>query len=171
MECTCYKPGGPDPIFRVECPVHGPSAQVETLKAELAQVRGELAEAMELIKSAADEFDYIFSTPVNQGDESMNFGEWFGYDVVNNLRAFLHPTPEAGEKEEDTEMKEHSFGNGKRIFDWDYDSSSWSTMLYTGRYEGDVTQQDIISYLGDGTFGHRGPIFNHGRFTYTKITD
>lgn len=46
MKCTCYKPGGPDPIFRMECPVHGPSAQVETLKAELAQIKDELREAV-----------------------------------------------------------------------------------------------------------------------------
>ncbi len=62
-------------------------------------------------------------------------------------------------------------GNGKRIFDYDYDSSSGSTMAYRGKYEGDVTAQDIISALGDGTFGHRGPCIQNGAFTYTKITD
>jgi len=65
----------------------------------------------------------------------------------------------------------HDFGNGKRIFDYSYDSRSGSTMVYTGRYEGEVTAKDIISFLGDGTFGHRGPYFQNGRFTYTKITD
>ncbi len=62
-------------------------------------------------------------------------------------------------------------GNGKRIFDFDYNSSSGSTMEYVGRYKGDVTAQDIISALGDGTFGHRGPILSNGRFSYVKITD
>lgn len=62
-------------------------------------------------------------------------------------------------------------GDGKRIFDYDYDSSSGSTMVYSGRYEGNVTSEDIIKALGDGSFGHRGPFFQDGRFTYTKITD
>jgi hypothetical protein len=51
MECTCYKPGGPDPIFRVECPVHGPSAQVETLKAELTQIKEQAVEFAECLAS------------------------------------------------------------------------------------------------------------------------
>jgi TPP-dependent indolepyruvate ferredoxin oxidoreductase alpha subunit len=62
-------------------------------------------------------------------------------------------------------------GNGKRLLNWDYDSSSGSTMVYRGQYEGPVTEQDIIDCLGDGTFGHRGPTLGNGRFTYTKITD
>ena len=62
-------------------------------------------------------------------------------------------------------------GNGKRIFDYDYDSSSGSTMEYSGKYEGNVTAKDIVDFLGDGTFGHRGPILSGGRFRYTKITD
>lgn len=62
-------------------------------------------------------------------------------------------------------------GNGKRIFDYDYDSSSGSTMVYSGRYEGPVTAKDILDYFGDGTFGHRGPSLHNGRFSYTKITD
>jgi hypothetical protein len=65
----------------------------------------------------------------------------------------------------------HDLGNGKRIFDYDYDSSSGSTMVFRGRYEGDVTAQDIIGCLGNGTFGHRGPNMGNGHFTYTKITD
>jgi hypothetical protein len=65
----------------------------------------------------------------------------------------------------------HDLGNGKRIFDYDYDSRSGSSMQYRGRYEGNVTAADIIELLGDGTFGHRGPILDHGTFTYTKITD
>ncbi|MHB8084300.1 MAG: hypothetical protein ACYDHZ_00540 [Dehalococcoidia bacterium] len=69
------------------------------------------------------------------------------------------------------ERPSHDFGNGKRIFDYGYDSRSGSTMVYTGWYEGNVTAQDIISFLGDGTFGHRGPVFYNGQFTYTKITD
>lgn len=44
-------------------------------------------------------------------------------------------------------------------------------MEYRGYYKGDVTAQDIIDTFGDGTFGHRGPTLNNGRFTYTKITD
>ncbi len=66
-------------------------------------------------------------------------------------------------------------GNGKRIFDYDYDGSSGSTMAYKGRYEGNVTTKDILEYFGSGTFGHRGPYLlgneNGGSFTFTKITD
>lgn len=62
-------------------------------------------------------------------------------------------------------------GEGKRIFDFDYDSSSGSTMVYRGRYKGGVTPEDIKKAFGDGTFGHRGPTIENGRFTYTKITD
>ncbi|WP_020474510.1 hypothetical protein [Zavarzinella formosa] len=65
----------------------------------------------------------------------------------------------------------HDLGGGKSIFDYDYDSSSGSTMVFKGRYEGDVTAADIIACLGDGTFGHRGPTMGRGHFTYTKITD
>jgi len=84
--------------------------------------------------------------------------------------------PESAQKAPSTEWwrrkkGSHDFGNGKRIFDYDYDSSSGSTMVYTGRYEGDVTAADIIAVIGDGTFGHRGPFMDNGRFTYTKITD
>lgn len=66
-------------------------------------------------------------------------------------------------------------GNGKRIYDYDYDSSSGSSMVYKGKYEGPVTPQDIIDALGVGTFGKRGPFLTgdkmSGSFTYTKITD
>ncbi|GAN55220.1 hypothetical protein Tasa_041_015 [Tanticharoenia sakaeratensis NBRC 103193] len=66
-------------------------------------------------------------------------------------------------------------GNGRRIFDYDYDSSSGSTMVFRGKYEGPVTGQDIIDALGVGTFGKRGPFLTgdkvSGSFTYTKITD
>lgn len=66
-------------------------------------------------------------------------------------------------------------GNCKRIYDYDYDSSSGSTMVYKGKYEGPVTPQDIIDALGVGTFGKRGPFLTgdkiRGSFTYTKITD
>lgn len=65
----------------------------------------------------------------------------------------------------------HDLGNGKRIFDYGYDSRSGSTMVYRGRYEGEVTAADIIALLGDGTFGHRGPALSNGHFAYTKITD
>ena len=65
----------------------------------------------------------------------------------------------------------HDLGDGKRIFDYDYDSRSGSTMVFRGRYEGAVTSADIIACLGDGTFGHRGPTMSNGRFVYTKITD
>jgi len=30
--CTCFKPGGPDPMFRMECPVHGPTASLAKWK-------------------------------------------------------------------------------------------------------------------------------------------
>ena len=62
-------------------------------------------------------------------------------------------------------------GNGKLLYDYDYDSRSGSTMVYKGRYEGPVTPQDILEFFGDGTFGHRGPSLYNGAFTYTKITD
>jgi len=65
----------------------------------------------------------------------------------------------------------HEFGDGKRIYDWDYDSSSGSTMVYKGKYKGDVTAEDILKFFGDGTFGHRGPSLHNGIFTYAKITD
>ncbi len=48
-------------------------------------------------------------------------------------------------------------GNGKRIFDYYYDSSSGSIMVWKGKYKGDVTAEDILNYFGKGTFGHRGP--------------
>ena len=69
------------------------------------------------------------------------------------------------------EKPSHDLGSGKRIFDYSYDGRSGSTMVYQGRYEGDVSPQDIIKLFGDGTFGHRGPSMYNGRFTYTKITD
>lgn len=62
-------------------------------------------------------------------------------------------------------------GDGKKLFDYDYDSRSGSTMVYSGKYEGPVTAADIFKYFGDGTFGHRGPSLHDGRFHYTKITD
>jgi len=62
-------------------------------------------------------------------------------------------------------------GNGKRIFDYSYDSSSGSTMHYTGRCTPEVTPQDILDYFESGTFGHRGPTISNGRFSFTKITD
>ena len=62
-------------------------------------------------------------------------------------------------------------GNGKRLLDYDYDSRSGSTMVWTGKYAGPVTAQDIIEAFGDGTFGHRGPWLDNGRFSYTQITD
>jgi hypothetical protein len=65
--------------------------------------------------------------------------------------------------------------DGKRLIEWNYDSRSGSTMVYTGKYEGPVTGKDILTNFGDGTFGHRGPTLygddKSGRFTYTKITD
>ena len=65
----------------------------------------------------------------------------------------------------------HTFPSGGRIFNVDHDGRSGSTMVFSGEYEGDVTAKDIFEYLGDGTFGHRGPYLGRGRFTYTKITD
>ena len=66
----------------------------------------------------------------------------------------------------------HEFGNGARIFDWDYDSRSGSSMTYHGKLKGDVSPDDIIRFFGEGTFGHRGPsFFKDGTFAYVKITD
>lgn len=62
-------------------------------------------------------------------------------------------------------------GEGKRIFDFDYDSSSGSTMHYTGKCTPNVTPADILAYFGRGTFGHRGPHIHNGNFSFTKITD
>lgn len=68
-------------------------------------------------------------------------------------------------------MRGHTFPHGGRVFNINHDGSSGSTMVFTGQYEGEVTAADIFAYLGDGTFGHRGPSLGNGRFTYTKITD
>lgn len=65
----------------------------------------------------------------------------------------------------------HAFSHGGRVFNIRYDSSSGSTMVFSGQYEGPVTAKDIFDHIGDGTFGHRGPSLSNGRFTYTKITD
>jgi hypothetical protein len=89
-------------------------------------------------------------------------GEEFREVEENNSTSF---------KPHKIERPSRDFGNGKRIFDYGYDSSSGSTMVYTGRYEGDVTPQDILSFFGSGTFGHRGPSMHNGRFSFTKITD
>ncbi len=62
-------------------------------------------------------------------------------------------------------------GGGKRIFDFDYNGASGSTMEYKGRCTPEVTPEDILKYFGNGTFGHRGPYVNNGLFTFTKITD
>jgi hypothetical protein len=68
-------------------------------------------------------------------------------------------------------------GNGKRIFDYDCNSESGSTQVWRGKYEGDVTKDDIIAAFGDGSWGHRGPVLypcqpgKPGVFTYTQITD
>lgn len=65
----------------------------------------------------------------------------------------------------------HDFGNGKRIYDFGYNSNSGSTMVWQGRFAGDVTAEDIKGFFGSGTFGHRGPVLGSGTFTYTLITD
>jgi hypothetical protein len=62
-------------------------------------------------------------------------------------------------------------GDGKRIFDFDYDSSSGSTMEYKGKCTSNVTTADILKYFGTGSFGHRDLMVSNGRFTLTKITD
>lgn len=74
-------------------------------------------------------------------------------------------------KREESKRRGYTFPSGGRIFNIDYDSSSGSTMQFKGQYEGNVTAADIFEYLGDGTFGHRGPSLFNGKFTYTKITD
>lgn len=62
-------------------------------------------------------------------------------------------------------------GDGKKLLDFEYDSSSGSTMVYRGKIEGNVTPKDILDYFGSGTFGHRGPSILGNSFTFTKITD
>lgn len=90
---------------------------------------------------------------------------------------FIPPPPQTSWRacgpisEQYTKNPVRELGNGKRIYDFDYDSSSGSTMVYRGKYAGPVTAQDIIETFGDGTFGHRGPSMHGGSFTYTKITD
>lgn len=75
------------------------------------------------------------------------------------------------EEWEEARERGHTFPHGGRIFNIRHDGSSGSTMVFNGEYEGPVTEKDIFSYLGDGTFGHRGPSLFNGRFSYTKITD
>lgn len=67
----------------------------------------------------------------------------------------------------------HTLPSGGRIFDIHIDGSSGSTMVFTGRFEGEVNHKEIFEHLGDGTFGHRGPFIyeSQKRFSYTKITD
>jgi hypothetical protein len=72
---------------------------------------------------------------------------------------------------EEARQRGHTLPGGGRIFDIHDDGRSGSTMVITGRYEGDVTAAEIFAYFGDGTFGHRGPTLANGRFSYTKITD
>ena len=62
-------------------------------------------------------------------------------------------------------------GGGKRLFDFDYNSASGSTMEYSGKCTPEVKPKDILDYFGSGTFGHRGPTIHNGRFFFTKITD
>lgn len=62
-------------------------------------------------------------------------------------------------------------GGGKRIFDFDYNGASGSTMEINGRCTPEVTEADILKYFSSGTFGHRGPVIHGGRFFFTKITD
>lgn len=72
-------------------------------------------------------------------------------------------------------MKTKELGGEKRLIDYDYDSSSGSTMVWTGKYEGPVTSDDILKFFGSGSFGHRGPnLFGDnksGTFKVTQITD
>jgi hypothetical protein len=68
-------------------------------------------------------------------------------------------------------VREVDLGNGKKLIDYDYDSRSGSTMVWKGRFTGDVTAKDILDYFGTGTFGHRGPSIFGNSFTFTQITD
>jgi hypothetical protein len=51
------------------------------------------------------------------------------------------------------------------------DSSSGSTMEYTGTYEGNVSNADLLKYFGEGSWGYRFGYCQNGRFKFTKITD
>jgi hypothetical protein len=62
-------------------------------------------------------------------------------------------------------------GDGKRIYDYDYNSSSGSTMVWKGKFEGPVTASDILKHFGTGRFGHRGPFIYGNSFEFTQITD
>lgn len=70
-----------------------------------------------------------------------------------------------------TKRPSTELGDSKRIFDYDYDSSSGSTMEYQGKCTPSVTTSDILNFFGSGTFGHRGPFISNGKFSFTKITD
>ena len=66
---------------------------------------------------------------------------------------------------------EYKIGEGKRLHSVFYDGRSGSTMVFRGEIEGDVSAKEIFDLLGDGTFGHRGPVIHGKTFEYTKITD
>lgn len=68
-------------------------------------------------------------------------------------------------------MSRRELGSGKALLDLRCNGASGSTMVWTGKCEGPVTAEDIITHFGDGVFGHRGPVMAGGRFTYTLITD
>lgn len=61
-------------------------------------------------------------------------------------------------------------GNGI-ITDYTCNSQSGSSMIFIGTYTGEVTNEDLLKFFGDGTFGHRFGFCNRGHFYFTKITD
>lgn len=69
--------------------------------------------------------------------------------------------------------RNYELPNGTELRDVKYQAylSSDSTMVYTGLFIGNVSAQDIIKAIGEGSFGHRGPEMRGNRFTYTKVTD
>jgi hypothetical protein len=51
------------------------------------------------------------------------------------------------------------------------EKSSNASMYYEGTYVGPVTSQDLVDKIGDGSWGHRVPFLQNGRFIYIKQTD
>jgi len=56
------------------------------------------------------------------------------------------------------------------ITKYDYDSSSGSTMVFTGTFTGEVTNDDLLEFFGTGSWGYRFGYCNGGRFKFTKVT-
>ena len=63
--CTCFKPGGPDPVSRMECPIHGPTAELAAQTAELARAKGLLVKCPDKISCECD-WERVIPLPENE---------------------------------------------------------------------------------------------------------